>query len=1617
MTDLLESIRRQNLGAYESMPSRVDEDANQESQISQDYRGRLTFELLQNADDAMGDGGFAERIVFRLTDDALEVGNSGRPLSDDDVRGLCGTGASSKTAIAGRRRASIGHKGMGFKSVLEITDEPEVISTTIGFKLDATESLPAINAALGRHGMPPRRRVPTMRLPWPLAREPAGWEAAQGDGLQVLFRFPLRQSLSKSQRTLLARRLLDLPVTAALFLKHLDDVEVDVSTSDVRGRFRWRLKRERLEQGQWIHTPGFGDSGVYRIRVSGADGADLAFLVAHDADVEIGSNRNGLDVASWDDIDLTEVSIAVPWSLAETRPSSAGLPANWAKFHVFLPTAEAAPYPLLINGAFRTDLSRQEVRIGEDDLDYNRHLLRETARTFAQRLIPALTHEGVAVPDVLALVDRSAAAGSRATGSAAAVLHEAMRRELGDVEFIPGEDGLRLRISELVVPPPTSSPGLGAAFRATLPSDATFGDRWFPTGDMCDARLASILVDFGAQPLSIRETAVVLAGANPIRSRLQAHPTLGERLQVDPVLDVLGRFWAELRGRERTELERAARETPLFPVGLEAGITRRARSDSVQCFYPPRTLVGEVPLTGLQFMLQQVCWGDLTARERTDRLHDEMAAWQALFGIREFKFPDVMRASVFPALELEPGDEGKALRVRLQDANVIAAICQLAGRTANAGSPLPYERLGTNRALFNLSRLRIQCRNRANDIERWEPAYRVYFGSDWVGEDSVEHVLDAMRQLGLPTPDIAFLAPPNEFVQRLAEARHIRPVAADDQVADDIEVGEQEDEDAALESNDRERALNFFTWLGVNRVLRPVSFHDVMDAGSGWLSTGGLSKPKGWAFANLGGIWDEYARYVGDAPDDDSLAATRYFYGLHDLEHVSPLLSAASRDETGAIARALYAHLARGWPQLSAFARLVVAVSSDKGISKRTPPKPNDEELRLRADNFWLYRLRSAPWVPSTQGPRAPGRVWMPSAEIDRRFGRRGAIAGELIPLLEMDHGVPSGRVETLSQRLGVRGDLSPATFLEADARDLLRRLKFRFEGHATDGSLDERQLREIVRPAYRNLLELLAAPSGEDDDMDVSGQDASLGDEPVLVRDGRDGLRFVSGRASYYVARSGTLIRIGQPPINTFILETSVTARRALRQLGIRTLEDVLTWSPEPGAIALDEDELNAFHTGLSELAPYVLARLRVDRSDDRTASRDATRLRELLGAITPVESLSLRCELDGQTLVDSGSRDSHVAERADGSLEAYVRWGLSGWPPSRADANAMASVFVDAMGAGAFEAYLALITADDPGARQRLLTYAGATTNLREFRDLLYGPMHVETPTATVVPWDGGRTTVAEDVEWLGGPTAPPGDDGGSRTGRIPLYRPEQLQFAGGPTIVAGVTPIDTRTTKDKGDGSAGGRGASWGQTGTNLDELNAVGMSVALTFERHRLQLAGTAGAAIFMSGAPADNAFVFDVSTPTAIKAALRESGRFRQAHAQLVSLGLSADYPGFDILTLDPVDASNDRFIELKSSGVDAQVQAMTWNEWKTSRDSTLRTHFYLYLVSNLRSDLGNRTPYLRAVRDPFGSLLSRELVEDDPRRVIQLRVQEFERAEHQAINVLPVGSAGPGAGS
>jgi len=1614
--DLLASLREENLNVYRASPQRLREDVGQENQIAQDYRGRLIYELLQNADDAMAteDPGVA-CIRFVLTDDALWVGNSGRPLDEADVRGLCGISASSKLGRSQQRRATIGHKGMGFKSVLEITEAPEVYSTTISFRFGPSEALRAVGALVDAGVVAPVTRAPVTRFPWPVDRTPPEWAEMCASGMRTAFRFPLRPSMTAEQRARLADALINLPVTTLVFLKHFHRVEFAVRRGGERLDTAWTVAREHLVEPGGKLLGGF-QTGLYRVALSPDRGDPVEFLLAHDGDLAIGEHRGGLDDFSWEGVEYTEVSVAA--RLKGERPVP--LAPDWRRLHVFLPSDEPCPYNLLVSGAFSANLSRQEIRIERDTRNYNRFLLRQAARLVRDRLVPSLLQQGASVGEVLRLLDRGQAAGGPAGTGAVQALYEEVRAALQGLPFILREVGEPVAPADCIVPPLVGDVDLGRDFRAVLPADAAHGGRSFPAPDLCGADTARILVDHGAHALGPTDAAAVLASADAERSRLWED--LERCVAVDPVLSVLERLWEGLDPSGRGEFAGAVRRQPLCPVGIgaERGAHRIA-TEHIECFYPPRSLSGEVPLDGLCFLARDLCWGALTARERNTVLRRQMDAWQALFGVREFKFPDVMRASVLPALELERSTDGARTRAALHEMDRLAAICQLAGRTPNRNAPLPYERLGSNRALFNLSRLDVPCRKRDDDRILWMPAYRVYFGDDWIGDSSIDWVLLTGDIVVEAMPDIYLLPGPNEFIGLLSRYRHLEGVGmGDDGEFGEDEVGLDEDEEAALDADDRTRWFEFFSWLGVNTSLRPVHFHDVEDRATGWLRTEGLQRPEGWAFHNVPET--TWQRFVGDVlrtlreKDPGRFETTApYFYRLHDLEHLVVLLEAAARDETAQLGKALYAHLARNWGSLERFARLQVAqVQRDRSPALRTkPPRVYDQELVYAGDDFWLRRLQEAWFCPTGHGPRPASRVWLPTLEVQRRFGNR--TRHYLLPTLDVDPGLTRAKGRAFAQALGMREELTPANFTVDDARVILERLKMLYADRCAAGADLRADLREIIRPAYRNLLELLS--SRERPDESRGPTQPPLADAPLLAQDRNADLRFAPAREVFYSDRRETRDRLrSDEGIPTFVIEASPVARAPLAQMfGMRTLEEAMQWTPTPGDPALSGEDVTRFRAGLWDVAPYLLARLGADRADERLARQDLRRLRRFVEVVEPVTHLALACALDGRPLaIAADQRLAYVELDDDGPAQAFLVWGEHPWPPAEDEAEALATALCEVLGAGYFESFLALIQAGSAGARERLLRRAGAPRDVDEKRALLQqgdAPGN-ETPV-------GDKDTEVKTAAPTGpaeAPASPPGfgagapaQDGPVR--RTPLFSLDELVIDGQPVRLVGTgNPLPPHGKGRPGqDAAQAGPRRTLGYGGhTDLSTLDRLGMGIALAYERNRLRKAGLAAEILDPSVDDMQpEAIIFDVSSPTLIEKARALSPQFDAVMRRLQQeFAVSPEWPGFDILSLDPRrEKPLDRLIELKSSGVDARMQELSWNEWNVAT-SGLRPHFFLYLVGNLRSDLKGSVPFVRTVHDPLGQLEADVRRDRGAPRKVHLAVHLFKEAEHLDLTVV-----------
>lgn len=1615
--ELLGKIRSENLNVYRASPQRLREDVGQECQIAQDYRGRLIYELLQNADDAMADGITSACVRFELTDTDLWVANSGRPLDEADVRGLCGISASKKATHGLRRRASIGHKGMGFKSVLEISDAPEVYSTTVCFCFSPEEAVRGVQPLVGEGKFDQVLRAPATRFPWAVDASVPAWGRLRERGMNTAFRFPLREKMTHDQRDRLARVLRNLPVTSLVFLKHIGRIEVQIDRTDESHAFAWSIRRQHANGDTWEDVPGFAVAGDYRITLVPDEGSSETFLLSHDADIPIADHRGGIDEFTWEGVEFTEVSVAA--RVRDQRPSA--LEDDWRRFHVFLPTGELCPYDLLVSGAFGSNLSRQEIRVEDDAANYNRFLFGQVARVLRDRLVPKLLDEGASAVDCLRLLDRRVDVGSRCATAAAQALYEKVAQHLGNLVFLPGEGDECFSIHECAVPPLVEDDEVGRSFRSVLRKDVEFEDRPLPCPELCGSSVARVLVDHGAHMIAAEKSASLLASAEPSRSELDVHAN--GKVFVDPVLSVLEQLWRGLGWEEKNRLVSAARREALFPVAIDGNTAKRISTEDSTCFYPPRFLRGEVPLAGLCFLMQDLCWCDLTPKERNVELQPQMEAWKALFDIREFKFPEVMRASVLPSLDLDRDTDERSDRYALQDLDRLAAICQLAGRTPNANAPLPYERLKANRALFNLSRLDVPCRGEtANDVI-WVPAYKAYFGEDWLGTGSVEQILSVGRELGVAgLPQIRFLLSPDRFSGLLERYQHLKDAEEGEDRSEDVgedEVSIDEDEEAALDADDRERWVQFLQWLGVNAALRPVHFHDVEDRASGWLKTQRLRRPDGWAFQNVPDeLWSQYQENLRKVLEENDAERARdtvpYFYELHDLEHLVSFANIASTEHSARFARALYEHLAYHWANLEKFSRVIVAqVPQGQEPTRRSkPPRAKNEELADAGPNLWLFRLQDIPFCPTGHGPRSANETWMPTAEVQRRFGRRAKVGSYLVPALEADPSVRKGKPKAFSQALGVREELSPTTFTVADARVLLERLRDLYQSKCEAGEDLRIELREVIRPAYRNLVELL---SGKADTAD--GQ-PPLSKAPILASDGGNDLRLLEARDPkvFYLDRRDTRERLAsEVPIWTFVIEASSAARAVLsRYFGMRVLEDSLSWSPKPSDPAFNNEHLCEFQAGLRGLAPYLLARVGADRADERLARQDARRLREFVDAIEPVTNLDLACNLDCRVLaVSEDSRAAFVDLNSDDKAQAFVVWGENPWPPDQREAETLAGALCDVLGAGYFESFLALIQTESTARRERILRRAGAPLDVDEKRALFQEGID------DFVQKDGDETEGREEDEpkttiqgqVMEEPAAAPSgtkrDNGTNERPRVPLYDPEDLLIEGAPLIIGGsasrVNHGDDKTGMKarRSQTAPGGYGTYGGNT--DLGKLNTLGMWVALSFEQGRLRRSGLAEATIFkvFDSSSQDHAVVFDVSEPEFVEDARRKSNRLNDALVWLQRFGVVPDWPGFDILTIDPrLPDGVDRMIELKSSGVASRVQEMTWNEWKTAKASTLRGRFYLYLVGNLRSDLAAAQPYIRTIQNPVEQMVADVHVTQTPQRKVQLFVNEFREAEH-----------------
>lgn len=161
----VEDSYRRAMGSYRANPNLVREHANLEESIRVGgYANRTLTELVQNAADALVGNSRTElyssgriEVVLNEKTGTLYCANAGRPFSADGLTTLLHAYLSSK------RGDEIGRFGLGFKSVLAVSDKPEVFSRSISVAFKSEQAEREMRAL-----SPSAKRVPALRTATPI---------------------------------------------------------------------------------------------------------------------------------------------------------------------------------------------------------------------------------------------------------------------------------------------------------------------------------------------------------------------------------------------------------------------------------------------------------------------------------------------------------------------------------------------------------------------------------------------------------------------------------------------------------------------------------------------------------------------------------------------------------------------------------------------------------------------------------------------------------------------------------------------------------------------------------------------------------------------------------------------------------------------------------------------------------------------------------------------------------------------------------------------------------------------------------------------------------------------------------------------------------------------------------------------------------------------------------------------------------------------------------------------------------------------------------------------------------------------------------------------------------
>jgi superfamily II DNA or RNA helicase len=431
--ELATLVRRQSrdcLDVYTTDPLRVDEDRATEIAAAEvGYGRKQLFELVQNGADAMARA--PGRIEIVLTAHTLYVANEGTPFTADGVHAVMAARLGVK-----RTEDAIGRFGLGFKSVVAVSNSPQILSRSVSFGFDRDASSRRIAEVA-----PGRVHYPVLRIAEPLdAVEQASADEVLSELMQwasTVVRLPLKEP----QRTveLIQQDIRAFPAEFLLFVPH-------VRSLVLRDTPAGESRHVEIEPQQ---------SGVLLLRDGAIDTRWRVVESAHNPSPDAAADAGEL---------ARRDSITVKWAVPEQGRNRDGT------FWAFFPTDVRTTLSGIVNAPWKMSDDRRSLIEGA----FNRELLTVVLPRLIASELPGLLDDA----DPAAVLDVLPARGREARSWADEAVNQPIFDALRYSNSLPAADGRMRSPRDLILPPK----GLGESL-TTRWVDAGMGlDQWVHPG-------------------------------------------------------------------------------------------------------------------------------------------------------------------------------------------------------------------------------------------------------------------------------------------------------------------------------------------------------------------------------------------------------------------------------------------------------------------------------------------------------------------------------------------------------------------------------------------------------------------------------------------------------------------------------------------------------------------------------------------------------------------------------------------------------------------------------------------------------------------------------------------------------------------------------------------------------------------------------------------------------------------------------------------------------------------------------------------------------------------------------------------------------------------------------